>query len=965
MIPRLLRFFLILSLLPTGLTGTNSAVAARQATSLDYAKALLDQLQPEERVGQLFLATFDGFEAAPSTRLTEPNAKIYYLIAKYHIGGVVLLASNDNFVGSDQTLPVAQSLTRQLQIDEYNASQQENTNPVTGESSRSAYIPLFVGVTQEGDGTGYDQILSGLTPLPSQMAIGATWQPEEARKVGEVLGSELKALGFNLLLGPSLDVLEAPYSEDGGDLGVRTFGGDPFWVGLMSQAYITGVHQGSAGRMAVVAKHFPGFGGADRQPQDEVATVKKSLEQLKQLDLKPFFAVTGNAQTLEATSDALLTSHIRYRGLQGKLDTTKPVSFDATAFGQLMSLPEFSQWRQNGGVMVSDDLGSRAVRRFYDPTGQTFNCKVVARDAFLAGNDLLYLGNFTSSSDPDSYTSIVATLDSFTQKYREDPAFAQRVDESVLRILTLKYRLYNNNFSLTQTIPAESDLNQVGKSGQVTFEVAMQSATLISPSQEELADVLPAPPGHNDHIIFISDIRTVQQCKNCIQTEVMAVNALEQAVVRLYSPQGVGLVLPRNLKSYAFTDLQDMLDAGRGVKQIENDLRQASWIVFAMLNVNTNVPSSLALRRFLAERPDLLPQKKIVAFAFNAPYFLGATDISKLTAYYGLYSRAPQFVDVTARLLFQEVQTKGKLPVTVPGIGYDINDATYPDPAQTIPLILDIIPPVTTPDNATPTTPEPTPIYRTGELVPVRTGMIVDYNGHPVPDETVVRFILANSADPAITQQVEAQTVGGIAKATLRVDRPGVFEIRVESNEAKVSDVLRFDIPSEAASATAPPPTPTPTDTPTPTATTTPTPTSTASVTPTIAPTVTITISPTPTMVPPLPPRSKTYLGEWLLALLIAAMVGILNYSLAIWLSQVRWGVRGGFLALIGGLAAYSYLALGMPGSIAFIRKLGTAGVAFSVFLGAGFGVGVAWIWKEFEDILRKKPNGRVVKERM
>ncbi len=957
---RIFRLFLVVTLLTTGLSWTGKAVAARQASSADYAKTLLDRMTPEERVGQLFLVTFNGYEAAPSNQIAQSNAKIYNLISKYHIGGVVLLASNDNFVGSDQTLPVAQSLTGQLQIDEYNASQQEITDPVTGTTSRPAYIPLFIGIDQEGDGSQYDQILSGMTPLPSQMAIGATWQPAEAQKVGKVLGSELKALGFNLLLGPSLDVLNGSYSEGGSVLGVRAFGGDPFWVGEMGKAYITGVHQGSEGTMAVVATHFPGFGGSDRLPQEEVATIRKSLDNLVQFDLKPFFAVTGDAPTQDATTDAMLTSHIRYRGFQGKLDTTKPVSFDATAFNQLMSLPEFAKWRQNGGVMVSDDLGSRAVRRFYDPTGQTFNSKLVARDAFLAGNDLLYLGNFTASGDPDSYTSIVATLESFTQKYREDPAFAQRVNDSVLRILTLKYHLYNNSFSLSKTTPLASYLNSIGKSGQVTSEVAMQAATLINPSQGELADVLPAPPGQKDHIVFISDVRTISQCSNCVQTELLSVDSLQQAVIRLYSPQGVGLVLPRNLISYSFSDLSDMLDAGTGVKQIENDIRNASWIVFAMLNVDTNIPSSLALRRFLEERPDLLPQKKIVAFAFNAPDFLGATYISKLTAYYALYCRVPQFVDWAAHLLFQEAQAKGKLPVSVQGVGYDINNATFPDPTQTIPLMLDI-PTPTSPDS-TQTTPEPTPIYRTGDTIPVTTGIIVDYNGNPVPDETVVRFIITHSGDP-VPQPIETSTIAGIAKATLRVDRSGAFDIRVESNEAKNSQVLHFDIPPEASSVTPPPPTPTPTNTPTPTPTGTLPATATPSVTPTPVPTVTVTITITPTATPPPPPRSQPYLGEWLLALLVAALIAGLNYSLAVWLSQVRWGVRGGFLALIGGLSAYSYLALGLPGSIPLIHKMGTAGVVLIAIFGAVFGVGIAWVWKEFQDLRRKKPNPRSLKE--
>src|SRR5665647_1063574 len=64
------------------------------------AQSLLDRLTPEERVGQLFLMTFTGPEAAMAS---STGAKIYDLIVNYHVGGVILQANNDNFVGSDQT----------------------------------------------------------------------------------------------------------------------------------------------------------------------------------------------------------------------------------------------------------------------------------------------------------------------------------------------------------------------------------------------------------------------------------------------------------------------------------------------------------------------------------------------------------------------------------------------------------------------------------------------------------------------------------------------------------------------------------------------------------------------------------------------------------------------------------------------------------------------------------------------
>ena len=92
-----------------------------------------------------------------------------------------------------------------------------------------------------------------------------------------------------------------------------------------------------------VAKHFPGRGSADRPSGDEVATVRKSLEQLKQIELAPFFAVTGNSSDAADRADGLLVSHIRYQGFQGNIRaTTKPVSFDQQALTQILALPENS-----------------------------------------------------------------------------------------------------------------------------------------------------------------------------------------------------------------------------------------------------------------------------------------------------------------------------------------------------------------------------------------------------------------------------------------------------------------------------------------------------------------------------------------------------------------------------------------------------------------------------------------------
>ncbi|NJN55145.1 MAG: glycoside hydrolase family 3 protein [Anaerolineae bacterium] len=122
---------------------------------------------------------------------------------------------------------------------------------------------MFIALNQEGDGYPYTTLFNGLTETPSNMTIGATWQPENAQTVGQVMGEELAKVGVNMLFGPVLDVLEKPTAVNSNNLGVRTFGGDPYWVGLMGQAYTEGVHLGSNGRVAVIASHFPGFGASD------------------------------------------------------------------------------------------------------------------------------------------------------------------------------------------------------------------------------------------------------------------------------------------------------------------------------------------------------------------------------------------------------------------------------------------------------------------------------------------------------------------------------------------------------------------------------------------------------------------------------------------------------------------------------------------------------------------------------
>ena len=672
---RLLTLFTILISLP----GRVSKVQAEVPYQSSKVQAVLSAMTPEEKIGQLFLVTFQGTN-------TGTDSQIYDLIANYHIGGVVLQAENDNFVAEPDTVTGAHQLISSLQTIEAQGNLATPDPNGSGQSKDSIYVPLFVGISQEGDGTPYDQILSGLTPLPSEMALGAGWDTNMARQVGTVEGSELSTLGFNLLLGPSLDVVESPNPSAKIDLGTRVFGGDPFWVGEMGKAYIAGVHAGSNSRMLVVAKHFPGRGSSDRSPEEEVPTVRKSLEQLKQIELSPFFAVTQSEDPSNVTN-GLLVSHIRYQGFQGNIRaTTRPVSLDATALSTIISLPEFTNWRTNGGLIVSDALGSKAVRDFYTQGGETFQPRSVARDAFVAGNDILYLGNI-SLGDPedDNYAATVRVLDYFTQQYNLDPTFAQQVDEAVARILAQKFGMYDL-FTISNVLTPTGNLATLGSSKQVSYDVARTSATLISPDPQELNTLLPLPPGQNDRIVFLTDTQSFQQCSGCPPQDAFSTYAMQDMVEKLYGPAGSGQIFASRLSSYPFTELELMLN-GESKENIEPSLERANWIVISLTGVGNGQVE--LLRRFFAERPNLIRSKNLILFSFTAPYYLDATDISKMTAYYGLYSKQPAFVEVAARLLFQQIPAQGASPVSIPAVGYDLITVTSPDPDQVIPLTLD------------------------------------------------------------------------------------------------------------------------------------------------------------------------------------------------------------------------------------------------------------------------------------
>jgi beta-N-acetylhexosaminidase len=849
--------------------------------------ALIENMTAEERVGQLFLLSFDGVEVAEDSDLAD-------FLAAYPVGGVILRADNGNFAAAPETVSALFRLTASLQEEAWNAAQSSAT--------KRAYVPLLIGISQEDGGA-----LAGLSPQPSPMAIGATWDSSLAAQNGDVLGRELAALGINLYLGPSLDVLSDPNHDKSGDLGTWSFGGNPSWVGEMGKAFISGLHSGSEGKLLVVAKHFPGRGSADRSPEVEIATVRKTLDELKKTELHPFFSTTGTFPAAE-NADGLLVSHIRYQGFQGNIrPMTRPVSLDEKSLSEILSLSPIDEWRLEGGLTLSDDLGSQAIRDFYAPGGEDFYAHLVARDAFLAGNDLLYMGNIRSSDSADSFASIAKSLDFFAQKYDEDAAFAARVDEALVRILTQKKNLYPS-FSLSAVRPSETALEGIGKNQATSFSVAQNAATLISPSIKDLDTVLPFPPELEERLIFITDTQPS-----------FSASALPDAILRLYGEQGGEQISEAHLSYYSFDDFLATLESEEDTF-FESSLRQADWVILSLGGFE-NLP---VLRQLLAENQTLLREKKIILFSFTAPYALDATDISKLTAYYGLYSYEPPFLEVAARLLFKELTPVGAAPVSIGGIGYELETVTQAAPNQLLTLNLALpleASPTLAADSATPA-PTAIPMFQVGDTLSVRTGAILDHNGNLVPDGTKVVFSLRTGGESGVQQLIETQTSGGIARADFQLDQTGLLDIRVASGEATISETLRLDISDEGVAA----------------AVTIIPPASPEAVTPTPASTPTLMVS------SPYFDEGKPKFSVWFIAFLLWILGAISAYFAGKSAESPLWGVRWGLMTLLGGLIAYNYLALNLLGASAVIES-GLSGVIVFILGGEILGWLIGWFW--------------------
>lgn len=270
----------------------------------------------------------------------------------------------------------------------------------------------FIAIDQEGGKIERLTRRVGFAELPSAKAMARSTTPDAARRRYVAMASALRQWGFNLNLGPVVDLDANPANPVIGSLG-RSYSADPKIVTAFAGAFVDAHRQGG---VLTALKHFPGHGSSRHDSHDVLPDVSGTWSRS---ELEPFRDLIGDGR-----ADMVMTAHIRNAQLQ-PAGERMPASMSRPVIeGILRGQLGFD------GVVISDDLQM-------DGVAGRFDLKTRVLRAVMAGTDILVLAN---DRKPDRRI-VSKVIDILAGAAAEDAALAARIDQSWRRIVQLKARL--------------------------------------------------------------------------------------------------------------------------------------------------------------------------------------------------------------------------------------------------------------------------------------------------------------------------------------------------------------------------------------------------------------------------------------------------------------------------------------------------------------------------------------------
>lgn len=215
---------------------------------------------------------------------------------------------------------------------------------------------LFVAIDHEGGRVCR-------TPSPMTRFTYAQRWGSHAARIGNAMGIELASLGINLNFAPVLDVDSNPNNPV---IGLRSFDRDPDVVTERAREFMRELERAG---VRACGKHFPGHGDTNVDSHLELPVLGATAETLRHRELKPF------AGAIAEGIGMIMTSHILFRDL----DRLSPATLSPRIVSGLLRAELGFK-----GVVVSDDIGMRAVSALFDD-------KAAVLRFLSAGNDMLMI----------------------------------------------------------------------------------------------------------------------------------------------------------------------------------------------------------------------------------------------------------------------------------------------------------------------------------------------------------------------------------------------------------------------------------------------------------------------------------------------------------------------------------------------------------------------------------------------
>lgn len=279
-------------------------------------------------------------------------------------------------------------------------------NQITGMIANTqsySKIPLFIGVEEEGGTVARVSDRLGTTAVSPMATYGEQADAQAVLDIGKTIAANIAQFGFNLNLAPVADVITNPNNTA---LGSRSFGTDAAVTSEMVAAMVQGLQEGG---VLSCLKHFPGEGGAQTDAQTGASVSTRTLAELRQAELLPFRA------GIDAGAQLVMVSHMSAPSITG---SNVPCDLSAEIVTNLLRGEMHYQ-----GIVITDSHQLNAIT-------DSYTSAEAAVLALQAGCDMILM--------PDGLTDAANGILSAIE--RGDLTEA-RIDESVLRILTLKYQI--------------------------------------------------------------------------------------------------------------------------------------------------------------------------------------------------------------------------------------------------------------------------------------------------------------------------------------------------------------------------------------------------------------------------------------------------------------------------------------------------------------------------------------------